>query len=40
VVAYPLEQETRLEVVGLDDLPTLTVDHQEQIVFHPLATQV
>jgi hypothetical protein len=39
VVVYLLERETRLEVARFADLPTLTVDYQEQIVFHPRAIQ-
>jgi hypothetical protein len=39
VVVYLLERETRLEVARFADLPTLTVDHQEQIAFHPTAIQ-
>jgi hypothetical protein len=34
-----LQQEIRLEVVGFDDLLTLTAVHLEQIVVHPRAIQ-
>jgi hypothetical protein len=38
-VASVLDQETRLEIAGFDDLLMLIVDHQEQTVFHPKAMQ-
>jgi hypothetical protein len=39
VAVYLSEQETRLEVAGFDDLPTMIVVHPEQVGGRPWAIQ-